>query len=161
MTPHQPLRILFLSTGNAARTILAEYILRSVGHSHFEPYSAGMLPREKVHPLTLKVLRERFHLDPAGARSKSWEEFRDLPLDLIITICDKAREALPLWPGQPVVAHWDEPNPVDFEGDEAEHERFFWKVGRELAFRLDLLCALPTHKLLLLRPQPELQAAAS
>jgi arsenate reductase (thioredoxin) len=158
MTPDRPIRVLFLSMGNAARSIMAEYLLRRLGHGRFETFSAGVVPRGQVDPLALKVLRERFRLEPEGARSKSWEEFRGEHFDLIITLCDKEHEAWPVWPGQPRAAYWDEPDPVAFEGSEAAREQRFIQVGRELSQRLDLLCALPVEKLLHL-PHGEVRAA--
>lgn len=146
MTRSSPFRVLFLSTHNAARSILAEYLLRRLAPGRFEPRSAGLEPRGEVHPLTLKVLRERFRIDPAGARSKPWEEFQGAHFDLIITVCDKAREVGLSWPAT-IVAHWNEPDPVPFEGDARAHELRFVQVGRELSQRLDLLCALPQAKL--------------
>jgi arsenate reductase (thioredoxin) len=148
MSPLPPVRVLFLSMGNAARSIMAECLLRRLGHGRFETCSAGVLPRGEVHPLALKVLRERFRLEPEGARSKSWEEFRGEHFDLVITLCDKAREAWAVWPGQPRMAHWDEPDPVAFEGSESQRELLFLQIGRELAQRLELLCALPVEKLM-------------
>ncbi|XHF11216.1 arsenate reductase ArsC [Archangium gephyra] len=137
---------------------MAEYLLRRLGHGRFETFSAGVLPRGEVHSLTLKVLRERFRLEPEGARSKSWEELRGERFDWVITLCDKAHEAWAVWPGQPRMAHWDEPDPVAFEGSEAAREQLFVQVGRELSQRLDLLCALPVEKLLHL-PHEDVQAA--
>ncbi|MCY1073531.1 arsenate reductase ArsC [Archangium lansingense] len=148
MSPQAAVRVLFLSMGNAARSIMAECLLRRLGHGRFITFSAGVQPRGEVHPLALKVLRERFRLDPGGARSKSWEEFRGEHFDLVITVCDKARETWAVWPGRPRMAHWDEPDPVAFEGSEAARELLFLQVARELSVRLDLLCALPLEKLM-------------
>ncbi|HYO71842.1 MAG TPA: arsenate reductase ArsC [Archangium sp.] len=159
MSSHPVVRVLFLSMGNAARSIMAEYLLRRLGHGRFETFSAGVLPRGEVHPLALQVMRERFRLEPEGARSKSWEELRGEPFDLVITLCDKAHEAWAVWPGQPRAAYWDEPDPVAFEGSEAAREQLFIQVGRELSQRLDLLCALPVEKLLHL-PHGEARAVA-
>jgi len=159
MSPPGAVRVLFLSMGNAARSIMAEYLLRRLGHGRFETFSAGVLPRGEVHPLALKVLRERFRLEPEGARSKSWEELRGEHFDWVITLCDKAHEAWAVWPGQPRMAHWDEPDPVAFEGSEAAREQLFIQVGRELSQRLDLLCALPVEKLMHL-PYGEVRAAS-
>jgi arsenate reductase len=147
MTSPSPFRVLFLSTHNAARSILAEYLLRRLAHGRFETRSAGLEPRGEVHPLTLKVLRERFRIEPEGARSKSWEELQGEHFELVITVCDKAREVGLLWPGRLIVAHWHEPDPVPFAGDARSHELRFVQVGRELSQRLDLLCALPRAKL--------------
>ncbi|WP_158501556.1 arsenate reductase ArsC [Vitiosangium sp. GDMCC 1.1324] len=144
-----------MSTHNVARSIMAEYLLRRLGHGRFESFSAGLEPRGEVHPLTVKVLRERFRIEPDGARSKSWEEFQDEHFHLVITVSDKAREVGVAWSGRTVSAHWDEPDPVAFDGGDKERELLFAQVGRELSQRLDLLCALPTEKLMLLPHQDQ------
>ncbi|WNG43412.1 arsenate reductase ArsC [Archangium minus] len=159
MTPSHPLRILFLSTHNAARSIMAEYLLRRLGHGRFETCSAGLEPRGQVHPMTLKVLSERYRIEPNDARSKSWEELQGEHFDLIITLRDKDREAFPRSRWEPIAAHWNQPDPADFEGDEKQQELRFIQTGRELSMRLDLLCALPMEKLGHL-PHPGEQASA-
>src|ERR1700736_305011 len=119
MTPPDRRRsVLFLCTGNSARSILAEFLLTHRAPAQFRAYSAGSNPRGEVHPLALRVLREQFQIDPAGARSKSWEEYEDVRFDFVITLCDNARESCPIWPGQPVVAHWGSPDPAAVEGSE-------------------------------------------
>ena len=85
-----PYRVLFLCTGNSARSVFAEYFLRRLGGARFEAYSAGANPSGVINPLTVKVLRERFHVDASGARSKSWDEFRDIKFDFVVTVCDSA-----------------------------------------------------------------------
>lgn len=139
--PDQPLKVLFLCTGNSARSILAEYLLRKMGGPRFEVFSAGSNPRGEVHPRALEVLRERYKIDASDARSKSWEELRDVQFDLVITVCDNARESCPYWPGQPIVAHWGMPDPAE-AGPEA-----FKATAAELHRRLDLFCNLPFDKL--------------
>lgn len=147
MTDSQPLKVLFLCTGNSARSILAEYLLRKADRRRFESYSAGSNPRGQVHPLALRLLKEVYKIDASGARSKSWEEFRDVKFDFVITVCDNAKESCPYWPGQSIVAHWGVPDPADFEGPEEEHYALFKEAGRVLARRIELFCNLPFDKL--------------
>jgi arsenate reductase len=142
-----PYRVLFLCTGNSARSIFAEYFLRRLGGARFEAYSAGARPTEAVNPLTLKVLRDRFGIDAPAARSKSWDEFGTINFDFVITVCDSARESCPVWPGQPIVAHWGVDDPAHFEGSLAAKERFFYDVAFTLYRRLQLFTALPLEKL--------------
>ena len=139
-------KILFLCTGNSARSILAEYLIRKLGRGRFEAYSAGANPTGRVNPHALRVLNDAFQIDASGARSKSWEEFRDQPFDFVISVCDAA-EACPAWPGQPIVAHWPAPDPGRFQGTEAETYRHFWKVAELLYRRIDLFCCLPLKSL--------------
>lgn len=138
--------ILFLCTGNTARSILAEGILRKLGAPRFSAYSAGSQPKGAVNPFALKVLAA--HGFPAdGYRSKSWLEFSaaDAPrMDFIITVCDSAAgEACPLWPGQPVSAHWGVPDPAAVEGTENDKIEAFEQAFRVLAFRVQEFLALP------------------
>jgi arsenate reductase (thioredoxin) len=142
-----PYRVLFLCTGNSARSVFAEYFLRRLGEGRFEVHSAGANPSGIVNPLTLKVLRDRFHLDASEARSKSWEEFKGVNFDFVITVCDNARETCPVWPGQPIVAHWGVDDPAAFEGSAAAKERFFYHVAMRLYRRVQLLVSLPIEKL--------------
>jgi arsenate reductase len=110
MKPKKPrFRILFLCTGNSARSIFAEYLLRQAAPIRFETYSAGSSPKPAPHPLALEVLRQDFKIDASDAHSKSWEEFTDAQFDFVITLCDNAKESCPVWPGQPVIAHWSSP----------------------------------------------------
>jgi arsenate reductase len=142
-----PYKTLVLCTGNSARSIIAEYLLRARGRGRFEAYSAGANPTGRVNPLALWVLQDRYAIDASDARSKSWEEFRDVKFDFVITVCDKAREACPIWPGQPVVAHWSSPDPAAHDGTEKEKRWFFVQVASQIARRIDLLCALPDGEL--------------
>ncbi len=147
MPPDHRRTILFLCTGNSARSILAEFLLNHRAPTLFQAYSAGSNPRGEVHPLALRVLREQFQIDPAGARSKSWDEYKDVRFDFVITLCDNARESCPIWPGQPVVAHWGSPDPAAVEGSEDRRASAFSMVGIEIARRIDLFRALPIYKL--------------
>jgi arsenate reductase len=140
-------KILFLCTGNSARSILAEYFLRRLDPTRFEVYSAGANPKGRVHPQVLEILRDRYHIDASGARSKSWEEFRDERFDFVITVCDKARESCPVWPGQPIVAHWGSEDPDAVEGGEEARRKSVQRVAVEIYRRLGLLTSLPLESL--------------
>ncbi|HKC60355.1 MAG TPA: arsenate reductase ArsC [Myxococcales bacterium] len=142
-----PYRVLFLCTGNSARSVFAERFLRRLGEGRFEVHSAGANPSGVVNPLTLKVLRDRFRIDASEARSKSWEEFKGIQFDFVITVCDNARETCPIWPGQPIVAHWGVDDPAAFDGNAAAKERFFYEVAMRLYRRVQLLVSLPIEKL--------------
>jgi len=145
------MRLLFLCTGNSARSILAEFLARQMVGDRFEVFSAGSAPKGAPHPLALKVLEEKFAIPADGARSKSLEEFRSVPMDFVITLCDSAKESCPVWPGQPVTAHWGSPDPAAAGGTEAEQELIFWKVAQQIRRRLELFLSLPFEKLDALR----------
>ena len=140
-------KVLFLCTGNSARSILAEYILRARAGDRFETYSAGMAPRGAVHPQALAVLAEQFQIDASDARSKSWREFEGVHFDFVITVCDKAREACPSFPGQPVTAHWSSPDPAEFLGTPAATLRAFVDVAQQINARLNILTAFRDEQL--------------
>jgi arsenate reductase (thioredoxin) len=149
MAPNAPdrrFKILFLCTGNSARSILAEYFLRRLDPKRFEVFSAGANPKGRVNPYVLELLRDGYHIDASGARSKSWEEFRDVKFDFVITVCDKARESCPVWPGQPVIAHWGSEDPDAALGEESQRKAIK-KVGVEIYRRLGLFTALPLESL--------------
>ena len=147
----KPFRILFLCTGNSARSIFAEFLLRRLAPDRFHVASAGSNPKPSPHPTTLKVLEDAFAIDATAARSKSWEEFQGQPFDFIITLCDNAKETCPVWPGQPILAHWGSPDPAEFQGDEAATFQAFWKVAQQINRRLELFACLPFEKLDALR----------
>jgi arsenate reductase len=140
-------RVLILCTGNSARSIIGEYLLSEKGRGRFEVQSAGSRPTGAVNPLALWVLKEKYNLDATGARSKSWDEFKDTKFDFIITVCDHARESCPVWPGQPVVAHWGSPDPAALEGTQEQKRWLFIQVASQIARRVELLCALPDSEL--------------
>jgi protein-tyrosine-phosphatase len=142
-----PLKVLILCTGNSARSILGEYLLRHHGRGRFEVHSAGSSPTGRVNPLAVRVLQDRYGLDASAARSKSADEFKDAKFDLVITVCDNAREACPIWPGVPVVAHWSSPDPAGVEGTEEQRLQAFMNVASQISRRVELLCALPAEKL--------------
>jgi arsenate reductase (thioredoxin) len=142
--------VLFLCTGNSARSILAEALLAHWGKGRFKGYSAGSFPRGEVHPLTLELL-ERLRLPTTGLRSKSWDEFAEpgAPvMDFVFTVCDQAAgEICPIWPGHPVTAHWGVPDPAVAAGNEGERRRAFRDALHTLENRIKLLVALPIDKL--------------
>ena len=148
MSQKLPFKVLILCTGNSARSILGEYLLHAKGRGRFEVVSAGSHPTGRVNPLAVRTLRERYNLDASAARSKSWDEFKGVKFDFVITVCDNAREACPVWPGQPMIAHWGSPDPAAAEGTEDEKFRFFVTVASQIARRVDLFCAFPDDKLL-------------
>jgi arsenate reductase len=144
---NKPYKFLFLCTGNSARSILGEYLLRRLGGSRFEVFSAGSFPTGKVNPLAIQVLQHVYDVDASDARSKSWEEFKDVEFDFVVTVCDNARETCPLWPGQPIVAHWSSPDPAAVEGSESEKYRAFKEVALQIDRRLQLFTSLPLDKM--------------
>ncbi len=147
MNPRPPFKVLILCTGNSARSIVGEYLLRARGRGRFEVVSAGAHPTGRVHPLAVRVLAERYGLDASGARSKSWDEFREVKFDFVITVCDRARESCPIWPGQPVVGHWGSPDPAAVGGPEEARVRAFVTVASEIARRVELFCAFSDEQL--------------
>jgi protein-tyrosine-phosphatase len=140
------LNVLFLCTGNSARSVLAEAFLNSVGAGRFRAHSAGSHPAGKVNPFALELLR-RSGIDTAGLRSKSWDEFAapGAPaMDFIFTVCDNAAgEACPFWPGRPVSAHWGVPDPAAVQGSDEEKRRAFKEAFERLAARIRLFVSLP------------------
>jgi arsenate reductase len=143
----RPYKFLFLCTGNSARSIIGEYLLRRLGGPRFEVFSAGSFPTGKVNPLAVQVLRDVYDIDASEAHSKSWEEFKDVEFDIVVTVCDNARETCPIWPGQPIVAHWSSPDPAAVEGTDAEKYRAFKDVAFQINHRLQLFTALPLDNL--------------
>ncbi|HEX7335192.1 MAG TPA: arsenate reductase ArsC [Pyrinomonadaceae bacterium] len=143
----KPYKFLFLCTGNSARSIIGEYLLRQLGGSRFQVFSAGSFPTGKVNPLAIQVLSDVYNIDASQARSKSWEEFKDIEFDFVVTVCDNARETCPLWPGQPMVAHWSSPDPAAVEGTDAEKYRAFKEVAFQINHRLQRFTSLPLDKL--------------
>ncbi len=142
--------VLFLCTGNSARSIMAEAILNFRGGPNFRAYSAGSHPTGRVNPYALRQL-EHCHLPAAGYRSKSWDEFSkpDAPkFDFVFTVCDNAaNEVCPVWPGQPVTAHWGIPDPAAVTGTEEQIQRAFGEAYVALDRRIGLFLALPIQSL--------------
>lgn len=143
----QPYKFLFLCTGNSARSIIGEFMLRRLGGSRFQVFSAGSFPTGKVNPLAIQVLKDVYDIDASEARSKSWEEFKDLEFDFVVTLCDNARETCPVWPGQPLVAHWSSPDPAAVQGTDSEKYHAFREVAFQIERRLQLFTSLPIEKL--------------
>ncbi|WP_394891262.1 arsenate reductase ArsC [Mesorhizobium sp. AaZ16] len=142
----QPFNVLFLCTGNSARSILAEAILNRVGQGRFRAFSAGSQPKGEVHPYALQLLKS-LNFDISFARSKSWEEFAApgaSELNFVFTVCDNAaNEACPVWPGQPMTAHWGIPDPAAAEGTDAEKHLAFAEAYRMLNSRISIFTSLP------------------
>jgi arsenate reductase (thioredoxin) len=145
-----PYNVLFLCTGNSARSIMAEAILNRAGQGKFRAFSAGSQPKGQMHPYTLDLLR-KLHYDVGGLRSKSWKEFStaDAPkLDFVFTVCDNAAsEPCPVWPGQPMTAHWGVPDPAEATGTEAEVRLAFAETLRMLTNRINIFVSLPIKSL--------------
>lgn len=155
--------VLFLCTGNSARSIMAEALLNKAGGGYFRGFSAGSHPVGEVNPLTLDLLRRNnFSVD--GLRSKSWDEFArpGAPtMDFVLTVCDQAAgEVCPLWPGQPMTAHWGVADPAAVQGSEEERQKAFSSAFRVLHTRIGLFVSLPIEKLNKLSLQQELNNIA-
>lgn len=148
--PEAAINVLFLCTGNSARSIIAESILRKDGSGRFNAYSAGSYPRADVNPLAVAVLEGRGY-PTEGLRSKSWDEFGgpDTPkMDVVLTVCDDAaKETCPVWPGHPVSAHWGIEDPANVDGSEVERRAAFERTFDYLQRRVAALVALPVASL--------------
>jgi protein-tyrosine-phosphatase len=156
---NQPYHVLFLCTHNSARSIIAECVMNRLGAGRFKAYSAGSQPSGRVHPFALDLL-ERLNYDTSELRSKSWEEFTapDAPeLDFVFTVCDDAaKEVCPIWPGQPMTAHWGLPDPVKAQGSDAERHLAFADALRMMTNRIGIFVSLPFDKLSKLSLQKQL-----
>jgi arsenate reductase len=146
----RPLNVLFLCTGNSARSIMAEALLNAMGRGRFKAYSAGSRPTGRVNPFALELLQQN-GLPVAGLRSKSWDEFArpGAPeMDFVFTVCDSAAgEACPIWPGQPVSAHWGMEDPAAVAGDDEKRRAAFRRAYELLQRRIGLLLRLPVADL--------------
>ena len=142
--------VLFLCTGNSARSIIAEAIMNRLGQGTFRAYSAGSQPKGAVHPRALELLR-KLNYDVSGFRSKSWQEFAQPgapQLDFVFTVCDNAAaESCPVWPGQPMTAHWGIPDPAAVTGNDAEIGLAFADAYRMLNSRISIFVSLPLRSL--------------
>lgn len=150
MKRQQPRNVLFLCTGNSARSIIAESILNATGQGRFNAFSAGSHPVGQVNPYALELLQKN-HLPVEGLRSKDWAEFA-LPgapeMDFVFTVCDKAAgETCPVWPGQPMTAHWGVPDPAEAEGGDETKRKAFFRAWNYLYNRISLFANLPLDKL--------------
>lgn len=146
----RPFNVLFLCTGNSARSILAEAIMNSIGGGRFQAFSAGSFPKGEVHPMALDLLKSS-GLPTEGLRSKSWDQFA-VPgapkMDFVFTVCDNAaNEPCPVWPGQPMTAHWGLPDPAAVENDEVKQRLAFADTFRMLSNRIRIFTSLPIRSL--------------
>ena len=163
MTTDRPWNVLFLCTGNSARSILAESLLRHLGGNHFHAFSAGSEPAGAVQPMALQLI-ETSGLPTAGLRSKSLQEFLGddaPPIDILITVCDHAAETCPVFPGRPVTAHWGMADPAAVEGDDEQRLRAYRAARAELERRIRLLVNLPLATLDRLAQEQRLRAIAT
>lgn len=157
----RPFNVLFLCTGNSARSILAEALINNWGRGRFVGFSAGSSPKGKVHPIALELLKH-MKMSTEGMRSKSWEEFAKPgapKLDFVFTVCDNAAaEACPVWPGQPMTAHWGVVDPAAVEGSETDQWLAFRAAFRELESRIKIFTSLPIRSLDRVKLQERLHA---
>jgi len=158
---HAPFNVLFLCTGNSARSIMAESILNQLGGGQFVAYSAGSFPSGKVHPLALDLLQHN-RIPTEHLRSKPWDEFARSgapKLDFVFTVCDKAAgEICPLWPGQPMTAHWGIADPAAVTGTDEQKRHAFFNAFRELSQRIRIFTSLPIRSLDSIKLQEHLDA---
>ena len=149
-TPPRIYNVLFLCTGNSARSIIAEALINQWGRGQFKGFSAGSHPRGQVHPIAVELLK-RMNLPTEGLRSKSWDEFAvpsAAPLDFVFTVCDNAAgEVCPYWPGQPMTAHWGVPDPAAVEGTDTEKWVAFRDTFTRLDNRIKIFTSLPIASL--------------
>jgi arsenate reductase (thioredoxin) len=145
-----PFNVLFLCTGNSARSIMAEAYLNSAGRGQFAAYSAGSHPAGAVNPFALELLRKN-RIETDNLRSKNWDEFARAgapALDFVFTVCDNAAgEVCPIWPGQPMTAHWGIQDPAAVQGSDADKRKAFLRAFTELSTRINLFMSLPIAKL--------------
>lgn len=156
----EPYNVLFICTGNSARSILAEGLLNELGKGRFKAFSAGSHPKGAVHPLALKTLADQ-RIPVDGFRSKSWDEFATPgapQMDFVFTVCDQAAgELCPVWPGQPMTAHWGMPDPAAIEGSEAARARAFRDAAVTMKRRIELMLSLPLDRLDAMAIQKEIR----
>ena len=157
---NRPLRVLILCTGNSARSQMAEAILNHKGHGRFVAESAGSQPAARVHPFAVEALREA-GIDWKGRRPRGIDDLDSNSWDIVITVCDRAKEACPILPGQPALAHWGMEDPAAVEGDDETKRRGFREALQLISRRIDLMLALPVEKLERLALQERLRAIGS
>jgi len=147
---HKTFNVLFLCTGNTARSILAEALLTTMAGTRFRAFSAGSHPKGRVNPYVIELLQKN-RLPTQDLRSKSWDEFAQLgapPLDFVFTVCDNAAgEVCPVWPGQPMSAHWGIDDPATVDGTDEQKRKAFFKAYTELSHRLSIFVSLSMDKL--------------
>jgi arsenate reductase len=150
MSDNTAYNVLFLCTGNSARSIMAEVLLNAMGQGRFRAYSAGSHPKGRVHPLALELIAKN-RLPVEGLRSKDWSEYSEPgapPMDFVFTVCDNAAgEVCPVWPGQPITAHWGIPDPAEVEGPDEAQRRAFFTAYSQITQRLSIFVSLPLKNL--------------
>jgi arsenate reductase len=159
-TPAQKFKILFLCTWNASRSIFAEYFMKEIGSDRFEAFSAGVTPRGQVSPVTLRVLEAKFRIDASGARSKSWEEFKDEHLDFVVSVSEQAKQTSHAFPGQPILAHWPYDDPTRVQGTPQQVEAAYFRVASRIRYRLQLFNNLSFDQLDRLRIEIKMKKLA-
>ena len=158
--PVQKFKILFLCTWNASRSIFAEYFMKDIGSSRFDALSAGVTPKGEVSPITLRLLKEKFRIDPIGARSKSWEEFKGEHLDFVVSVSEQAEQTSHALPGQPILAHWPYDDPTKVEGTPEQVEAAYFRVASRIRNRLQLFNNLSFDKIDRLRVEVQMRKLA-
>jgi arsenate reductase len=157
-TPAQKFKILFLCTWNASRSIFAEYFMKDIGSGRFEALSAGVTPKGQVSPVTVKVLRDKFRIDASGARSKSWEEFKDEHLDFVVSVSEQAEQTSHAFQDQPILAHWPYDDPT--KGTAEQMEATYFRVASRIRYRLQLFNNLSFDQLDRLRIEVKMKNLA-
>src|SRR5271157_1089941 len=158
-TPMQKFRMLFLCTWNASRSIFAEYFMKDFAADRFEAFSAGVTPKGQVSPITLKVLQDKFRIDASGARSKSWEEFKDEHLDFVVSVSEQAELTSHAFPDQPILAHWPYDDPTKVQGTPEQVEAAYFRVASRIRYRLQLFNNLSFDQLDRLRIEVNMKIA--
>jgi arsenate reductase len=156
----QKFKILFLCTWNASRSIFAEYFMKDIGSIRFEAFSAGINPKGQVSPITLKVLRDKFRIDASGARSKSWEVFKDQDLDFIVSVSEQAEQTSHAFPGRPILAHWPYDDPTKVQGTSEQVEATYFRIASRIRYRLQLFNNLSFDQLDRLRIEVKMKELA-
>jgi arsenate reductase len=156
----QKFKILFLCTWNASRSIFAEYFMKEIGSARFEAFSAGVTPSGQVSPVTLRVLQTKFQIDPSGARSKSWEEFKDQHLDFVVSVSEQAEQTSHAFSDQPKLAHWPYDDPTGVQGTPEQVEVAYFRVASRIRYRLQLFNNLSFDQLDRLRIETKMKKLA-
>ena len=159
-TPAQKFKILFLCTWNASRSIFAEYFMKEIASDRFEAFSAGVTPRAQVSPITLRVLQAKFRIDASGARSKSWEEFKDEHLDFVVSVSEQAKQTSHAFPDKPILAHWPYDDPTKVQGTPEQVEAAYFRVASRIRYRLQLFNNLSFDQLDRLRIETKMKKLA-
>ncbi len=139
----QRLRVLFICTGNSARSQIAEALLRQLSGGRIDVFSAGSSPRPAIHPMARQVLRDIYRIDSSGHYPKSWDRYLKEPFDFTITVCDRTAESCPVFPGDPERIRWGFPDPAEVAGSEDEQRRTFERTASDMASRLRIWLSLP------------------